>query len=124
MKPSVTELFRRGIVVPQTQDALRELRSDDIKDQSRFKVIEFPDDEQFYRIWNAGVFQEINRTCGTMIDDYESEEVINDLDTLTAVLEASISKRSFLDQDKRLLQQIRDLAVEANTLKTSLFFIL
>ena len=123
MKPSSTELFRRGMVLPLSESALLEIRSDTITDQSHFRVVPFTGDEQFYRIWKTGVFLEINRRYGTMIDDFESENIEGDFDMLANLLLDASNDNSLLEQDRDLLREMRDLAVQAKGVKTSLFFI-
>lgn len=123
MSASSSELFRRGVVLPATSEALFAMRADAIEDPNSYQVVAFADDEQFYRIWKTGVFLQINLTCDVLIDDYEQTEVRNSLGMLPRILADATQDRSLLDEDRRLLERIKSLAIAAECNGTSLFFI-
>jgi hypothetical protein len=117
------ELFRRGVVLPTSREALMEIQADQITDDELFRVAAFSDSEQFYRVWATGVFLQINRSCGLMIDDYESEEIASSFDAIVDLLRSAEKHEALVAEDRHLLRRIRELAIEAKAMNTSLFFI-
>ena len=69
----ITELFRRGIVVPLDSDAEEALRNGDVDATTNVQHLIIPDNGLFERLWRIGLFSEINAQCGSMVDDYEED---------------------------------------------------
>lgn len=66
----VSELYRRGVVLAKTQDALRELVENNVRPESEVTYIPISE-SAFATLWEMGFFHELNGACGTNIDDYE-----------------------------------------------------
>lgn len=71
----LSQLFRRGIVVPLTDATVQQLASWSVTGTVRVEYLPIPDESLFEQIWNAGVLQAVNERCSTAIDDYEEERV-------------------------------------------------
>ncbi|MFN0199267.1 MAG: hypothetical protein ACKVT0_21155 [Planctomycetaceae bacterium] len=72
----LSQLYRRGVVRPLDDCAARQLANFDIETTIRVEWLAVINDEQFSRIWQAGIFQRINDACGTEISDYEETELV------------------------------------------------
>src|ERR1051326_2708442 len=99
MTNSSSQLFRRGVVLPRTAEAMTDFQHDSIKDETRFKVASFSGDEQFYRIWKTNVFLEINRKCNLMIDDHEHTEVSDSLEMFASLIDRAAHCDGILLED-------------------------
>lgn len=71
----LSQLFRRGIVVPLTDTTAQQLAQWSVEGIVQVEYLPIPDQSLFEEIWRAGVFQAINDTCSTLISDYEEEDV-------------------------------------------------
>ena len=67
----LSQLFRRGIVLPLDDDSARQLSEFAVHSPVRVEWLPILGDEQFTEIWETGVLQRINQNCGTSISDYE-----------------------------------------------------
>ena len=76
--------------------------------------------EQFDKLWSVGLFKEINRICGSLIDDYEDQS-ISEMGAIQAVLEFVQSKQWGDDIDDSM-KKIESLLVKAKEYKTSVNF--
>ena len=74
-----SELYRRGIVMPMTQLACNSLLANDVDEDTEVRWLEIQGQRAFDDYWSSGVFQRINASAGTIIDDYEEEVVQPDL---------------------------------------------
>jgi hypothetical protein len=63
-------LFRRGVVLPLNEEAEEGLRYNDVNESTQAEYLEISRD-LFSNLWEIGLFDEINRRCGSLIDDYE-----------------------------------------------------
>ncbi len=63
----------RYITVPKNQDAILALDYDMAKPE---ELIEWKlSENEFIELWNLKIFDKINTTCDTIIDDYEDESI-------------------------------------------------
>ena len=69
------ELFRRGVVAALDEGADAQLATWDVEDGPYVAWIPLASDSLFNEVWDAGVFKVINAECGTLIDDYEEEDL-------------------------------------------------
>lgn len=95
----ITELFRRGIVLPLDVIAASQLADWEVGATINVEWLEIADDEVFKKIWRSGLLQEINGFCGTKINDYEEEEVPPDC--LTKII-------GYLEQGSRFTTSSND----------------
>ena len=65
-------IYRRGIVLPKTQDAIQRLVANDIESGSDMESIRVPD-TLFSKLWGSRFFSDLNRECGTIFSDYEED---------------------------------------------------
>jgi hypothetical protein len=71
----LSQLFRRGIVVPMTDHSAEQLSRWTVDDFVSVEFLSIANESLFAEIWKAGVFQSINATCSTVIADYEEEDL-------------------------------------------------
>ncbi len=70
----VSEMFRRGVIAPRSDEAERQLRSCFVSSDIDVDVVPIDDsDAIFHAIGSSGIFDAINAACGSAIDDYEEE---------------------------------------------------
>lgn len=119
-------VYRRGVVLPLDDDAERALRASDVDDAVRARYLKIDDSGGFERLWDAGLFEEINARYGVLTGDYEEEflepgsmgRLLEAIDTMAAAAPATHPDvAGFLDKLRRLAQ-------EAATLKRPLLFVL
>lgn len=105
------------ITVPKNKDAMEKLDYDNASPDDLFEV-KLSNDE-FIKLWNAGVFATINNKCGTMISEYEDDQItdIEDLENLIATLELQE-----YDEIEYLVQKIIDSLKKAVLFGTGIFF--
>ena len=70
-----SELYRRGMVVPLSQDALGAIRSSTVSESTSVAVASLATESDFEWLWAKGFFAEINDRTGALLDDYEEEEI-------------------------------------------------
>jgi len=115
----VTQLYRRGIVLPRTPEALDAIRSNDVSEQTQVSLFMFQSHGDFYGGWR--VFEEINAQCGTIIDDYEETEVApEDIKKMMVIL-ARLG-RGASPEDARFYTAFTELCGQALQLGMPLFF--
>ena len=71
----LSERFRRGVVVPLDDDAAVELEGLEVTESTLVHFVEIADQAAFEELWNTGIFDAVNEATGSMLDDYEEEEV-------------------------------------------------
>lgn len=76
--------------------------------------------EQFDKLLSTGLFKEINRICGLMIDDYEDESV-SEMVAVQAVIEL-IQSKQWDDDVNDSMKKIESLFVKAKEYNTSVHF--
>jgi hypothetical protein len=71
----LSEVFRQSIVMPKNDAARMLLETGQITEDfvDEFKTISV--DAIFQILWAFGIIAEINRACGSIIDEYEEEKV-------------------------------------------------
>jgi len=72
----MTQLFRRGVVVPLNDDAENALYNGEVDETTQVHFVEIDSEADFITLWQTGVFKKINETTGSMLDDYE-EDIIS-----------------------------------------------
>jgi hypothetical protein len=109
----------RYITVPKTLAAMRRLDYDKA-DPSELKEL-ILSDEDFLRLFNTGVFEEINLKLGSWIADYEYEAIIGtvQLAKLCKMLEARLSTD---DDTLPMMKTLHELACFAQERRTGIFF--
>ena len=70
-----SELYRRGMVVPLSQDALGAIRSSTVSEGTSVAVASLATESDFEWLWAKGFFAEINDRTGALLDDYEEDEI-------------------------------------------------
>jgi hypothetical protein len=100
----LSELFRRGVIVPLTDRSAEHLARWSVDDFVSVEFLPIGNESLFEEIWKAGVLQALNAACSIAISDYEEECLQPDtLKTAIAVLTAEMGKieeplvRSFVD---------------------------
>jgi hypothetical protein len=71
MQPS--ELWRRGVVMALTAEAAEQIDAGNVDESTPVQFLPIPGEALFGELWGSGLFAAINRACGSLIDDYESE---------------------------------------------------
>lgn len=72
----ISELYRRGIIVPLDTEAWEAVASADVTGNEQIAFLKISDsDDYFYKLWDTGVFHQINAAVGSFIDDYEDSAV-------------------------------------------------
>jgi hypothetical protein len=77
MQPS--ELWRRGVIMPLTSDAAAKMNDGEIDESTEVYFLPISTHNLFSSLWGIGLFDRINQACGTLIDDYESEWLLQRL---------------------------------------------
>jgi hypothetical protein len=71
----LSQLFRRGVIVPLTESTAEQLTRWSVDDFARVEYIPIVSQALFEDICEAGVFRVLNRACSANIGDYEEEEL-------------------------------------------------
>jgi len=76
-------------------------------------------DDEFSKLWNAGIFALINDKCGTLITDYEDDQIVDieALKNLIIILEAQKTNEA-----EDLVQKIINIFKTAVSFGTGVFF--
>lgn len=120
----LTEIFRRGIVLPRNQCSFQQFQRWDISGSVLVNFIPILQEQDFEIIWQSGVFQSLNSVCSLNIDDYE-EEVLP-VDKLSAaiahlrIISNTLSEGYVID----FVENLIDLSAEGDRIKMPIFFIL
>ena len=69
-----SELYRRGMVVPLSQDALGAIVAVRFR-KALAAVASLATESDFEWLWAKGFFAEINDRTGALLDDYEEDEI-------------------------------------------------
>lgn len=118
----LSQLFRQGIVRPQDDSAASQLAAQEVQTPIRVEWLPIPNQEQFDRIWAAGVFQRIGDTCGVWITDYEEVE-LKAGEVRTALL--ALGEMEEPDAEvAQFLEKLRALLAEAAAARQSVYFVL
>ena len=68
-----SELYRRGMVVPLSQDALGAIRSSTVSESTSVAVASLATESDFEWLWAKGFFAEINDRTGALLETIEDE---------------------------------------------------
>ncbi len=119
-----SELFRRGIVSPLDERAELEIRSNVVDETTQVAHLAIQGEALFDYLWSSGLFREINRRCGSIIDDYE-EEIIDacELPNLLAAVKW-VAECEDSPEAMRFLEQLSMLASSALALNRPVLFVL
>lgn len=102
------ELSRSTIAIPLGDTAESVLCVGGPRDTVEVLALQLPDDPMLRTsIHGIRLFQEINRACGSMIDDYESEQI--DVAKLPEMLATVASLKANWDWEPKLGSFLRDL---------------
>lgn len=118
----MSELYRRGILLPNSEIVEQQARINNISKHSRFEVLRFSDPD-FYALWHTGVLMEINQKCGTMIDDYEEVELHFEVLACAITVLENPAYKEIPNSTKRILDDLKGLMLEAIRKRRSLFFV-
>ena len=67
----LSEVWRRGIVTPLDGRSVDEMVQGLVSSHCSVQYLEIGDAVSFDSVWDLNLFQDINRHCDTLIDDYE-----------------------------------------------------
>jgi hypothetical protein len=121
-----SELFRRGVVLPLDDHAEWCLRANKSYQDMHVDYLPIIDDPMFECLWSCGILQEINRLCGTLIDEYEEEFVeVQDILSLIGVFQSKVECVSSTHADiAPFLSELGKLAQKAAGIGRPLLFVL
>ncbi|WP_158989503.1 hypothetical protein [Mucilaginibacter sp. L196] len=108
------------ICVPK--DSIAEKRLEyDLAESDELIELNF-EDESFYKLWNTGFFNSINKMIGIIIDDFEDEHISN-ITEIKKVIDSDIFSNYSLDKKLDIItEKIKSLFEEAYKRKTSIRF--
>lgn len=118
----LSQLFRRGILRPIDDAAATQLTSFHITQPILVEWLPIPSDAQFQSIWESGVFQRINESCGVAISDFEEVELPSS--RLEHAIEAVRRSRSHDPLVRHFKELTTSLLERARRSDQSVFFIL
>ena len=120
-----SEIYRRGFVVPLSEDADTAIRNNDVEEDTPVDFYEIPDGEVFESLWGKGLFEKINSELGTMIDDYEETEIeFTQIPRISKTI-TEFKKTVEIDRkDSEVVSQLQRLCQVALNRSASLYFIL
>lgn len=117
----LAEVFRLGIVVPLTDETNFQLKAGDINGLVEVKLLSL-NQEDFYLIWESGLFEEMNVSLGLEISEYEDNRI--EFQFLESCL--TIVKKYFMDGKneiiKSLLNKIYDILFFGASIKMPVYF--
>ncbi|MCB1099807.1 MAG: hypothetical protein KDN22_29840 [Verrucomicrobiae bacterium] len=119
----LSEVWRRGVVVPLTNDSANEMAQFAVSSEAEALCLPIDTDALFYEIWATNLFQDINRSCGVLIDDYEEEKLPPEaLGAALTVVSNHLSKAR--SQVFSFLKELEKMIKEAIKLSFPVYFIL
>lgn len=121
-----SQQFRRGVVVPLDDRAEEALRGCNVDASTQVLYLPIADDSLFGKVWDCGLFQEVNGRCGTIIDDYEEELIeVDQLPNLVTAIVAVAERVTKTDSDVSVfLTEFLRLATTASGLKRPVLVVL
>lgn len=106
----------RYITVPKDKDAEIALDYDTAKPE---QLIEWElSQEEFVELWNLQIFDKINSTCDTIIDDYEDESITEP----NSLYQCSIIINQTKNYGNGSVKRFSEMVRTAIDLKTGLYF--
>lgn len=120
----LTELFRRGIVMPLNELSKVQLSSWNFGSICRVQFIPLNDDMNYLPIWDSQLFQKINEVCGTNIDDYEEECLTQNMIKDLLVLLNSFILETTNVTAKQFASELKNMAEDALKIGSDIYIIL
>lgn len=120
MQPS--EIWRRGVVMPHTSEVAQQINDWDIDESAAVDYLPIADETLFLRLWDIGLFATINKTCATLIDDYESEWLAPDHFPAAAIVVERLLKNNSDGDVGDFLRRLLVLIDRATKAKLPLYF--
>lgn len=119
-----SEIYRQGIVLPLDTQAMERLRDNDVDLSTHIRVLKVPSNKVFANLLQLKLFEEINKRCTAIIDEYEEEWI--DASAVTGIAEAiDAIERIVCDPDTaRFLSELRTMASDAGKMHRPLLFVL
>ncbi len=120
----LSELWRRGIVIPLTTDKALEMARFSVSSESDTLYLEIDSQEKFERLWQSHLFQDINQRCACHIGNYEEEPLPPEM--LKNVLEVIAEHRAGSQDDEQddFLERLERLVARAGSLGFPVYFVL
>lgn len=106
------------ILVPKDKDAENALDFDQAADEQLITLV--LDNNEFYDLYQEGIFELINSSANVNIDDFESEEIMGE-DKLSKVISV-LTQKSVPENLKSKTEEIIKLFKEALNRKTGVYF--
>lgn len=111
---------QRVIVVPKDKVAQELLDRNEANDQQLLEL--YLNDEEFYFLYKRGIFKLINQIADSIIDDYESDSVLEN-EKISKIIETLNSQKSSIaNSGSSIIQKIIDLFEEALKRGTGVHF--
>ncbi len=109
------------ITVPKTKEAENKLEFDNALVDELIEY-NFSSDEDFYDFFQTNIFEEINNICGSMIADFESDELTT-LESKQKCLQFLEDKKLSVDgKVKTVVDELIKLLKEAIARDTGIYF--
>lgn len=111
----LSQFFRRGVIRPIDDDAARQLAAFRIDSPIRVEWLPIMNEDDFARVWEAGVLQRISEACGIDISDYEETELsANRIESALQALRYDAGKRDSIGQFMHSLDGLLSDALATN----------
>lgn len=121
----LSERWRRGVVVPLDDKALKAIRDFYVPTLASVIVAELRSDQDFYKLWRLGLFEDINETTGAYVDDYEEREVPADqVSRLLAVVQKFRRRVDLPQYLQPFLHDLEEVCRTAERVSMPVWFIL
>lgn len=121
MQPS--ELWRRGVVMPLNSEAIEQISAWDVDESTAVEFLPISSDALFYELWEIELFAEINRQCGSLIDDYEEEWLRQEQLPASACAVVALLRQHRSGAVGEFLNQLSALISKAADTKLPLYFV-
>ena len=119
-----SELWRRGVVRPRTHDAVRDIRGGTADENTPVDYL-LIDDSLFSCLIYSRLFDDLNAACGTLIDDYEEDQLAGDaLATGITIIDRHAAEAESPSRLRDFLGRLATLANIARDTETPIIFIL
>lgn len=90
----LSELYRRGVVVPLDQVAAAQLRAGAVESSARVDYAELASESDFAWLWTQGFFARIGEHAGLELSDYEEQELPPAAAPFVADVAAELARRA------------------------------
>ena len=117
-----TEIYRRAIVLPLDNNALKDIEEDKINSDTNVLLIDLQEEDFFSMVWATGIFTGINQRYNIIIDDYEEECLEQTIGLSEFIKDFSHRIKDTSDINK-FFQEFQNLAIEAEKRKSPIYFI-